>query len=471
MPTDHGPALSLAFEASPEPLAIVEGDLVHARNAAWRAQLGDAPSLRACVDPADHPALAAALDQARSGRASLAARIAGAPDRASTPPAAGARSFTLWPAGDAAICVRLDDIPLAPPAPLAPEPQTPASGDAIISSKERVLARLFDSMDAMVWSVRRDGTITLSEGNALVYYRLKPGMLVGLDAFQSYPPESRAYQALVQTLAGESLRIEVAEQEVHWVLFTEPVRGEGGDIEAAIGLNLNVRQHLRETRNAHHLTEIVNALPLVVWAADANYICTLSAGSALEKLGTTAGQRIGQDLREVYRTSPEVLDIFRRVETGEAVTAEMPMRGRHWIVSYYPSRNGLGEIVGHYGIAQDITDRKQAEERMREQLATIEAQQRAIAELASPVIEVWRGVLVVPLIGTLTDDRAALLTERLLRILRSLDLLGCTCLFSGLRPSVASTMVALDIEIPKGRAYPTLAAALHGCLRSPALRG
>jgi len=188
------------------------------------------------------------------------------------------------------------------------------------------------------------------------------------------------------------------------------------------------------------------------------------------------------------------------VLAGEDVTVEMEMVGRTWRVEYHPSRNGLGEVVGVYAIMHDLTDRIQAEQRIREQLATIEAQQRAIAELISPVIEVWNGVLVVPLIGTLDAGRAALLTERLLervvqrraafaildltgidaldtqrahylvRILRSLELLGCTGLFSGLRPGVAAAMVTLDIEIPRGRTHPTLADALRRCLRSPALR-
>lgn len=79
--------LSLAFEAFPEPLAILRDDAIDARNAAWRAQLGEASSLLACIDPADHPAVADALTRAQRGRASLTARLAGTGD---------ARAFTLW---------------------------------------------------------------------------------------------------------------------------------------------------------------------------------------------------------------------------------------------------------------------------------------------------------------------------------------------------------------------------------------
>jgi PAS domain S-box-containing protein len=471
--------LSLAFEAFPEPLAILRDDAIDARNAAWRAQLGEASSLRACIDPADHPALADALTRAQRGRASLTARLAGTGD---------ACAFTLWPAGEAALCVRLDDPPRAAP------PAEP------ISSKERVVLRMFDSIDACVWAIRRDGTITLSEGNALAHYGLKPGQTVGLNAFQIYPEGSVARRSTERTLAGERVRNELLEKDVHWVEFTEPVRGEDGTVEAMVGLVLNVKDNLQDTHTARHLMEVINTLPLLVWAMDADGTSTLSAGKALDLWGLAPGQVVGQNLFDIYRDNLLIQAQLRQVLAGEDVTVEMEMVGRTWRVEYHPSRNGLGEVVGVYAIMHDLTDRIQAEQRIREQLATIEAQQRAIAELISPVIEVWNGVLVVPLIGTLDAGRAALLTERLLervvqrraafaildltgidaldtqrahylvRILRSLELLGCTGLFSGLRPGVAAAMVTLDIEIPRGRTHPTLADALRRCLRSPALR-
>jgi rsbT co-antagonist protein RsbR len=371
----------------------------------------------------------------------------------------------------------------------------------VITSKERALLRMFDAIDATLWAIRRDGTITLSEGNALVHYGSKPGQQVGANALQMYPEGSGARLSTELTLAGEPLRGEFVDRNIHWVTFTEPVRGEGGEVEGMIGLSINVHGNLGETRNARDLMEIINALPLMVWAMDADGTCTLSAGKALDHWGLTPGQAIGRNLVEKYRDHPLVPDLMRRALAGESFTVEVEMVGRVWRAELHPSRNGIGEVVGLYSIAHDITERKEAEQRMRAQLATIEAQQRAIAELVSPVIEVWRGVLVVPLIGSLTDDRAALVTERLLdrvahrgaafaildltgvdaldthhaahlfRILRSLDLLGCTCLFSGLRPGVASSMVTLDIQIPDDRTHATLADALRRCLRSPALRG
>ena len=50
--------------------------------------------------------------------------------------------------------------------------------------------------------------------------------------------------------------------------------------------------------------------------------------------------------------------------------------------------------------------------------------------------------------------------------MRGVDLLGCTCLISGIQPNVARTMVTLGVDIPAGRTHSTLADALQRCVRA-----
>lgn len=60
-------------------------------------------------------------------------------------------------------------------------------------------------------------------------------------------------------------------------------------------------------------------------------------------------------------------------------------------------------------------------------------QRMRITELSSPVVEVWDGVLLVPLVGTLDDQRAAQMSAALLEAVRTegarvvlVDITGCT---------------------------------------------
>lgn len=131
---------------------------------------------------------------------------------------------------------------------------------------------------------------------------------------------------------------------------------------------------------------------------------------------------------------------------------------------------------------------------LQEQLAIIESQQRAIRELSSPIIQVWDGILALPVIGLIDGERAAAMTARmleavqraraqfalidltgvdtidtssanhLLALARALGLLGCTCFICGIAAPVARTIVAVGVELRDVRTFSTLHAALAAAL-------
>nr|WP_276599005.1 STAS domain-containing protein [Nannocystis sp. SCPEA4] len=110
--------------------------------------------------------------------------------------------------------------------------------------------------------------------------------------------------------------------------------------------------------------------------------------------------------------------------------------------------------------------------------------------MSTPVITVWPGVLTLPLVGRIDDERAAALTigllarvgaERashvildltgvgalaggtmpaILRMVRAIGLLGATCLLTGIRPDVAQQLIALGGADVHVRALARLSDAL-----------
>jgi rsbT co-antagonist protein RsbR len=104
-------------------------------------------------------------------------------------------------------------------------------------------------------------------------------------------------------------------------------------------------------------------------------------------------------------------------------------------------------------------------------------QQQELLELSTPVVELWKGVLALPLIGTLDSQRTQIVMENLLeRIVESeaeiaiIDitgvptvdtlvaqhliktvsaarLMGADCIISGIRPQIAQTIVHLGLEL------------------------
>ncbi|MDD2498859.1 MAG: STAS domain-containing protein, partial [Desulfitobacteriaceae bacterium] len=107
----------------------------------------------------------------------------------------------------------------------------------------------------------------------------------------------------------------------------------------------------------------------------------------------------------------------------------------------------------------------------------IRQQAMDIAELSTPVIQLWDGVLVLPLIGTIDSARAKQIMENLLneivktkssqvvmditgvpvvdsgvadRLMRTVEaarLLGAECILTGISPVIAQTLVMVGVNM------------------------
>jgi PAS domain S-box-containing protein len=115
-------------------------------------------------------------------------------------------------------------------------------------------------------------------------------------------------------------------------------------------------------RSVHTL---LTSMPLIFWAWDADGVFTLSQGAGLEQLGLRPGQVVGQNVRDVYKDMPEILDHSRRALSGEAFDATVDIGESVWDVRYRPLRNDAGGVVGVLGVALDVADRRRAEEGVR----------------------------------------------------------------------------------------------------------
>jgi len=161
-----------------------------------------------------------------------------------------------------------------------------------------------------------------------------------------------------------------------------------------------------------------------------------------------------------------------------------------------------GELVALEGFATDVTARMRAKLELHEKLRVIEEQKEQIQHLSLPIIEVWDGVLTLPVVGVVDDQRAACIMEGLLdavvrtqsqrviidltavdevdgaaaehlaRILRAVRLLGAEGALSGMQPKVAQMLVSLAADLGGARTWPDLRAALRESLRvAPARPG
>jgi PAS domain S-box-containing protein len=113
-----------------------------------------------------------------------------------------------------------------------------------------------------------------------------------------------------------------------------------------------------------------------------------------------------------------------------------------------------GQLTRLEGTLEDITQRVQAEaERERLQQDVIQAQQRAIQELSTPVIPVMDRILVMPLVGSIDSARAKHIMRTLLEGIRAhrakviiLDITGVPIIDSGVATHLDKTIQAARLK-------------------------
>lgn len=134
-------------------------------------------------------------------------------------------------------------------------------------------------------------------------------------------------------------------------------------------------------------------------------------------------------------------------------------------------------------------------EQRRELEELNERQRLAIAELSTPIMEVWDEVLVLPIIGVVDSARSLTIMTRLLsaiaegqarcvildvtgvdvvdtqvssslvQVVRAAGLLGAHCVVTGINPSVAQSLVAIDAGLEDVVTLRDLKQGLRACLR------
>jgi len=152
--------------------------------------------------------------------------------------------------------------------------------------------------------------------------------------------------------------------------------------------------------------------------------------------------------------------LFDAVRREPGATAD-EMARQVWTVTVLLDKLGLYTIESYTRTREDMIGRQQQE----------------LLELSTPVVELWDGILALPLIGTLDSARTQIVMENLLerivasgaeiaiiditgvptvdtlvaqhliKTISAARLMGADCILSGIRPQIAQTIVHLGLEL------------------------
>jgi rsbT co-antagonist protein RsbR len=193
-------------------------------------------------------------------------------------------------------------------------------------------------------------------------------------------------------------------------------------------------------------------------------------------------------------TPPEVPLIIRHSEKPEGAWVEAKARA---------IRKDDGTILGGIVVFRDVSERKRWEQQMEEQLVREQEKnealarlQSAVTELSTPILEVWDGVLALPVIGVIDGQRSAEMmdkllpaveqrqcrfviidvtgvdvidsdtADRLVKMTSAVELLGARCILTGIRSRVAQTLVSSGAGLGPTLTLRNLKHGLLECFRA-----
>lgn len=256
---------------------------------------------------------------------------------------------------------------------------------------------------------------------------------------------------------------------------------ENAQIKAA----LKELSDLKLALDAHAIVAITDAQGKITFVNDK--FCAISKYSRPEL--------IGQDHRIInsgHHSKEFIHDLWTTIARGQIWKGEIKNKAKdgsfYWVdTTIVPLMNEQGKPCQYVAIRAEITARKQAEDR-------IQQQGKEIMELSTPVMQVWKGVVVAPLIGSLDSQRTQKFMERLLNYIvdtnspvalvditgvptidtqtaqhlvetiNAVRLLGAQVVLTGVRPAIAQTLVHLSINLTDIVTRSSLAAGLQVAL-------
>lgn len=238
----------------------------------------------------------------------------------------------------------------------------------------------------------------------------------------------------------------------------------------------------------------VDLLPTPIIVIDREYNVEYINRNGLEKLGIGIDEAVCRKCYDLMKTDHCRTDecrVKQAIEKDTICTGRTTANGLEngCFVQYTaaPLKNGNNRIIGAVEYLVDITEMIESKKKAEKLAADI-------MELSTPILSLWEGILVVPIIGTLDSRRTQQMMEKaltriseeksrvlivditgvpvidtmvanhLIQMATAVRLMGSTCILTGISPATAKTIVHLGIDLHNITTRGSLAQGLNQAL-------
>ncbi len=254
-----------------------------------------------------------------------------------------------------------------------------------IRASERTLKLIIDTIPALAWSARPDGSADFFNEHYLDFVGLSAeqasgwGWTAAVHADDLSSLAATWQRIMTSEAPGEAeARMRRYDGAYRWFLFrASPLRDEQGDIVKWYGINTDIEDRKR-TEEALRQSErqfrlLVETIPALVWRGTPEGELDYLNRRAVEYLGHTAESLTGGRWLELVHPDHRDATVQRWLHsatTGTSYADEYRLRradGQYrWIQSVgEPFHDTEGRIANWYGLVIDIEDRKRAEMELR----------------------------------------------------------------------------------------------------------
>src|ERR1035437_7876385 len=240
-----------------------------------------------------------------------------------------------------------------------------------LEETESSFATLFELLpDPVV--VHQDGRLLhVNRAGVRMYGAASSDDFVGMPVADRVAPEWRPLlrDRLVRLMQGES--VPMAEErhltmdgrpfDVEVVAAPVSMNGRPAVVLAARDITARKATEAALSESEAKMRSLLEAAPVVVWAASRDGVLTSVYGRALQVLGQPPETLVGRSLSAVFGDLPDFSDAVRRAYRGKSVIVRIHPPGRALECRLTPVFDAAGAVEGAIGVTSDVADSEAAE--------------------------------------------------------------------------------------------------------------
>lgn len=245
-----------------------------------------------------------------------------------------------------------------------------------LEASQRSLQAVFDGVAETIMVMDLEGTILAANQTAAQRWGMPVNELIGKNGFGLTPPETQKQRAgQIREMVSTGLPVQFQDERggTSFDLTFYPIKDAQGKIGQFVVFGQDISERVRAERalrkNEADLRGVLDATRESVWMFDPDGTILLANETALKRLSVPAKEVIGQAFSKLI---PAEVGAARQAclrevaASGQACELEDERNGIVFHHVFYPIKDSTERVVRIVSFSQDITERKRAEQDLRE---------------------------------------------------------------------------------------------------------